>query len=52
MLVKRYNIYINNIVIVLSINVDDVLLKMVDPTETYQGWKIKNNNFYYHTGGC
>jgi hypothetical protein len=36
-LVKWYNIYINDIVIVVSKNVDNVLLKMVDPTETCQG---------------
>jgi hypothetical protein len=47
---KMYNIYINNIVIVVSINVDDVLLMTADLTETCQGWKIKNNNFYHHTG--
>jgi hypothetical protein len=45
-LVKWYSIYINDIVIVVSKNVDNVLLKMVDPTETYQGWIIKNLNFY------
>jgi hypothetical protein len=37
MLVKSYNIYVNNIVMVVSINVDDVLLKTVDPTETCEG---------------
>jgi hypothetical protein len=37
MLIKRYHIYINYIVMVVSINVDDVLLKMVDPTETCEG---------------
>jgi hypothetical protein len=46
-LVKLYNFYINDIVIVVSKNVDNVLLKMVDPTETCQGWIIKN-----HTGWC
>jgi hypothetical protein len=51
MLVERYNIYINNIVMVVSINPDDVLLKTVDPTETCEGWKIKNN-FYHDTGRC
>jgi hypothetical protein len=49
MLVKRCNIYISNIVMVVSINVDDVLLKMVDPTETCH---LKATAFINHTGRC
>jgi hypothetical protein len=40
-----YNIYINDIVIVVSENVDNALLKMADLTETCQGRIIKNHNF-------
>jgi hypothetical protein len=36
-LVKRYNIYIYDIVIVVSICVDNILLKMVVLTETCKG---------------
>jgi hypothetical protein len=41
-LVKRYNIYIYDMVIIVSICVDNILLKMVVLTETCIGWKIKN----------
>jgi hypothetical protein len=42
-LVKWYNICINDIVMVVSKNVDNALLKMIDPTETCQGRIIKKN---------
>jgi hypothetical protein len=45
-LVKIHNIYIYDMVIVVSI-----LLKMVILTETCKGWKIKKNaTFINHTG--
>jgi hypothetical protein len=48
----RHNIYICDMVIVVSICVDNILLKMVVLTETYgyKGWKIKNTNFINHNG--
>jgi hypothetical protein len=49
-LVKRYNIYIYDIVRVVSICVDDILLKMVILTETCKEWKIKSKTFINHTG--
>jgi hypothetical protein len=48
-LLKRYNIYIYDIVIVVSICVDNILLKMVVFTETCKGWKITNTTFINHT---
>jgi hypothetical protein len=49
-LVKSYNIYIYDMVIVVSIRVDNILLKMIFLTETCKGWRIKNTTFIYHTG--
>jgi hypothetical protein len=48
-LVKRYNIYIYYMVIVVSVYVDNILLKMVVLTETCKGWKIKNTTFINHS---
>jgi hypothetical protein len=48
-LVKRYNIYIYEMVIVVPICVDNILLKMVVLTETCKGWKIKNTTFINRT---
>jgi hypothetical protein len=47
-LVKRYNIYIYDIVIVVSICVDNILLKMVFLTETCE--KLIYTAFISHTG--
>jgi hypothetical protein len=35
-----------DIVIVVSECIDNVLLKMVSPTETCKGWNIKKHNIY------
>jgi hypothetical protein len=48
-LVKRYNIYIYDMVIVVSICVDNILLEMIILTETCKGCKLKKN-FINHTG--
>jgi hypothetical protein len=47
---RRYNIYIYDIVILVSICVDNILLKMVVLIETCKGWKIINTTFINHTG--
>jgi hypothetical protein len=49
-LVKIYNIYIYDMVIVVSRCVGNILLKMVFLTETCKGWKIKKTTVINHTG--
>jgi hypothetical protein len=49
-LAKRYNIYIHDIVIAVSICVENIILKMGVLTETCKGWKIKKTTFINHTG--
>jgi hypothetical protein len=48
-LVDRYTIYIYDLAVVVSIRVDNILLKTVVLTETCKGWKIKNTTFISHT---
>jgi hypothetical protein len=45
-----YNIFIYDMVLLVSICVDNILLKMVVLTETCKAWKIKNTTFINHTG--